>query len=291
MDQNVRNYLLNLTIPQGPTGPRGPEGSAVSIQGSYDDVSDLEDAHPEGVTGESYLVNGDLYVWNTDHWQNVGKIQGPKGEKGDTGEKGEQGEQGLIGPEGPMGQQGEKGDPGLRGPEGPMGPTGPTGPQVISMAYFTTYNNNVSPEGYEVNANGRIPITREELDNTNQYNLTSTSGLIQFSKEGVYKVTFIVNAYVNSSSSFDEQTDIVSIGLRRVGEETIYAGSSRFIYDSQITQLVGQGLFVISDVSQQVELVNLSKGTIYLKSPSIDNINTRSYVANPLVSVIFEYLD
>ena len=33
--------------------------------------------------GDSYLVNGSLYVWNGSAWENVGNI---KGEKGDTGD-------------------------------------------------------------------------------------------------------------------------------------------------------------------------------------------------------------
>jgi hypothetical protein len=81
------------TGPTGPTGATGQDGTGVTILGSYDTVEELELAHPTGNPGDSYLVNGDLYVWDDDggQWVNVGNIQGPQG------------------------------------PTGPLGPTGPTG--------------------------------------------------------------------------------------------------------------------------------------------------------------------
>jgi collagen-like protein 7 len=114
--------------PQGPKGDKGDQGTGVTILGSYASESELTTAHPTGSIGDSYLINGYLYVWSdTDTaWINVGNIQGPQGEKGDTGPQGLRGVQGEQGVQGP---QGTKGDTGATGPQGPKGDTGETGPQ------------------------------------------------------------------------------------------------------------------------------------------------------------------
>ena len=56
---------------------------------------ELINAHPTGNDGDSYLVNGSLYVWLNNAWKNVGNIKGDTGAtgpKGDTGDKGDTGE-------------------------------------------------------------------------------------------------------------------------------------------------------------------------------------------------------
>lgn len=82
--------------PQGPQGPKGDQGSGVTILGSFGTVEELENAHPIGKLGDSYLVNGHLYVWSETEqgWVDVGNIQGPKG---DTGADGHQGIAGADG--------------------------------------------------------------------------------------------------------------------------------------------------------------------------------------------------
>ena len=71
----------------GPQGPKGDDGTGVTILGSYATADDLAAAHPTGNVGDSYLVDGSLYVWSeTDgSWQNVGNIKGPKGDTGSSG--------------------------------------------------------------------------------------------------------------------------------------------------------------------------------------------------------------
>ena len=118
---------IGPTGPQGetgPTGPSGPAGTSVSIQGSYDDVSELEDEHPTGVSNEAYLVGDDLYVWspNEDEWVNVGRIRGP---------------QGIQGP------------PGINGVEGPIGPQGPSGVPGTLNTNNTTSQTVSSSESFE----------------------------------------------------------------------------------------------------------------------------------------------
>ena len=99
--------------PQGPQGPKGEDGTGVNILGSYGTEEELNAAQPAGNIGESYLVNGYLYVWSAtaNKWENVGNIQGP------AGPQGPQGEQGIQGP------QGDKGDKGDAGPAGEAGYT------------------------------------------------------------------------------------------------------------------------------------------------------------------------
>lgn len=61
-------------------GRYGQDGTSVTILGSYNTLAELQAAHPTGNIGDSYMVAGDLYVWNGSAWENVGQIQGPQGE-------------------------------------------------------------------------------------------------------------------------------------------------------------------------------------------------------------------
>ena len=110
----------------GPQGERGADGTGVTILGSFSTKEDLVASHPTGEIGESYLVNGHLYVWSAteNDWSNVGNIQGPQGEVGPQGPQGETGATGETGPRGPEGPQGETGPQGEVGPQGPQGEAG-----------------------------------------------------------------------------------------------------------------------------------------------------------------------
>ena len=74
------------TGPAGPTGATGASGTSVTIKGSYNTYQELITAHPTGNLGDSYIVNGSLYVWNGNAWDNVGNIKGDTGATGATGE-------------------------------------------------------------------------------------------------------------------------------------------------------------------------------------------------------------
>jgi hypothetical protein len=114
----------------GPTGPQGATGTGVEILGSYATLAELQTAHPTGNTGDSYLILGDLHVWDSvnSNWDNVGTIQGPQGATGATGETGPQGPQGIQGIQGLKGDTGDTGATGAQGPQGPQGETGAQGP-------------------------------------------------------------------------------------------------------------------------------------------------------------------
>ena len=81
----------------GKDGKDGKDGTSVTILGSYDTLADLTREHPTGTAGDSYIVDGDLYVWstNTSAWVNVGQIQGEPGADGQPGANGEPGEDGV----------------------------------------------------------------------------------------------------------------------------------------------------------------------------------------------------
>ena len=71
----------------GTNGRDGKDGTSVTILGSYDSYSDLIAEHPTGNAGDSYIVDGDLYIWSittgtSGAWKNVGAIQGPPGADG-----------------------------------------------------------------------------------------------------------------------------------------------------------------------------------------------------------------
>lgn len=114
--------------PQGSTGPQGPagaDGTGVTILGTLANETLLP---ATGTSGDSYLIDGDLYVWSvsSNDWENVGTIQGPAGPTGATGSTGATG---AAGPQGPAGPAGATGAPGAQGPVGNTGATGAIGPQ------------------------------------------------------------------------------------------------------------------------------------------------------------------
>lgn len=125
--------IIGPTGPRGEIGPTGPMGSSIYISGTYDTYQDLINEHPIGKDNESYLVNGDLYVWsdNENKWTNIGRITGPTGPKG---------EDGLT---------------------------------LIKTAYIVTFNNGTTADGIAVNSNSPIPLSRVELDTTNLINLNN----------------------------------------------------------------------------------------------------------------------
>ena len=269
---------MGLPGEMGPTGPTGPSGTSVTILGSYDSYSDLTREHPTGSIGDSYLVGDDLYVWSNENqtWNNVGMIRGPQGLPGTPGLDGETGPTGPTGPIGPTG---------LRGA---TGPTGMAGPEEIATGYFVTYNSGFPEGGFAVHPNERIPISVEAMDNTSLFTLENNT--IRCGKEGVYRIDFIVSAEALDSPTFLKNLDFVSIGFRKVGEQTVYAGGSVWDYFSPAITINGQGMFIVGSPDDTFELVCFSKKTIYLESPKLEDTLSQSYFVNPVVSILIQYL-
>lgn len=63
----------------GPTGPTGPTGTSLTIRGTYDSLQDLEEAHPTGETGDAYIINGNIYLWDNTFWNDLGPFRGQIG--------------------------------------------------------------------------------------------------------------------------------------------------------------------------------------------------------------------
>lgn len=179
-----------------------------------------------------------------------------------------------------------------QGPTGPQGPEGPAGTNTARSAYLATFNNGTTANGLAVPEDDRLPIDREELDISSLITLDSSDETIKFNIEGYYKITFTVSAYVlhSTNSTFDPKTDFVSLGFRKVGTDDIYIGTSGYVTDEVAVQFVGQGIIAVNDITALYELVNLSKQNIYLKTPDLPNITTSSYFANPLLTIVIEYL-
>lgn len=271
MNCNCNNLKRNCYI-MGPTGPTGPTGSSIRILGTYDTIDQLLKEHPTGNPNDAYMINGDLYIWSDDDkaWVDVGTIKGEKGDKGDPG---------PIGPKGKKGDRGEKGD------------QGPTGPTIIRTAYLVTYNDGTAADGIPVPSNERIPIERKELDLTNLVTIDENEKTIKFNVAGYYKIHIIASAHVKKTdTTFNKDTDFVTLGLRELNTDNIYIGASKW-YDKEISeQIFMEGTMVVANPANLYEIVNLGNQQIYLNSPNLKNISSKSYFTNSLVTITIEYL-
>ena len=111
------------TGPQGPVGPQGQKGDTgdgIQLKGSADSVNDLPTAN--NTDGDTYLVNGHLYVWENNSWVDAGELQGPAGESAyqvwlDAGNTGTEADflASLKGATGPAGKDGADGKDGKDG--------------------------------------------------------------------------------------------------------------------------------------------------------------------------------
>ncbi len=282
--QEGDSHILEFAIPrgeqgiQGPTGPTGPAGTSITILGYYPDLDALNKAHPNGTIGDGYLVGDNLYVWsdNEKSWNDVGVIRGP------------QGIQGLQGEQGPIGPQGVPGIQGVQGPIGPTGPTGPTGPEKISAAYIVSFNESYPKDGLPVLPNASLPLNRKEIDTNSTVTLEGNT--IKFNRVGYYHISFTVNGYAPCVDPFDETTDFISVGFRKVGTDNVYVGVSKWIYNEEQEHISATGIVSINDTNASYELANLNMYPLYLITPFINDINTNSYFANSTVTLFIEYL-
>ena len=146
------------TGPAGATGDTGATGIGTTIKGSYNTYQELIAAHPTGNQGDSYIVNGSLYVWNGNAWKNVGNI------KGDAGEIGPKGDTGDIGATGPKGDTGDTGATGATG----QGSDEEAGWKLPVDQILTT---TTLPTG--VSAGYRVAIVTSSVMAIKEYNGTS----------------------------------------------------------------------------------------------------------------------
>ncbi|MCI7291359.1 MAG: collagen-like protein [Methanobrevibacter woesei] len=210
------------TGPAGAKGDTGATGIGTTIKGSYNTYQELINAHPTGNATDSYLVNGSLYVWNGNAWENVGNI---KGEKGDTGATGTQGIKGDTGSTGP---QGVKGDTGATGATGPTTDenagwklpvdqilTTTTLPTGISAGYRVAIvtssvmaikeYNGTSWDSQSLNPYSVIPL--KHSSGIQMYLAKSTGPVYMGVEYGVFgKFRFMTQAAYDALSSYDNDT-------------------------------------------------------------------------------------
>lgn len=169
-------------------------GTATTIKGSYNSYEELIHEHPTGNPGDSYLVNGSIYVWNSNAWENVGNIKGETGAKGSKGDTGDTGSQGV------------KGDTGNTGATGATGATGPKGDTGI---------------GSDEEAGWKLPVN--EIRTTNTLPTGVSAG---------YRVAIVTSSVMtikehNGSSWDTESLDSYSvIPLKHSGSIQMYLAKS-----------------------------------------------------------------
>ena len=154
----------------GATGDTGATGVGTTIKGSYNTYQELINAHPTGNDGDSYLVNGSLYVWLDNAWENVGSIKGDKGDTGVSGPKGDTGDTGPQGVKGDTGNTGAKGDTGASGPKGDTG-VGSDEEAGWKLPVDEIRTTNTLPTG--VSAGYRVAIVTSSVMAIKEYNGSS----------------------------------------------------------------------------------------------------------------------
>ncbi len=261
---------MGPTGPQGEMGPtgeagiNGKDGTSVTILGSYDTYQELITAHPQGETGNSYLVQGDLYVWSKENgqWINVGTIRGPMGP------------QGLQGETGPMGPQG------LQGPKGDAGPAGSL--NILASLFMTTKANY--PSGLEIEPLDNLPLELEAY-NTNDIYLSSQNDTITFLKSGTYFISFLVSARLKDNLT----SNIMAIGLKKLTDTTIYISSSIVGNTNNASLLIGYGIINASQ-TDWFALQNIGSSSLIIEGVNNLNSLSSSTYANPIVSVYIQKL-
>ncbi len=158
------------TGPTGATGDTGATGVGTTIKGSYNTYQELINAHPTGNDSDSYLVNGSLYVWLDNAWENVGCIKGDKGDTGASGPKGDTGDTGPQGVKGDTGNTGAKGDTGASGPKGDTG-VGSDEEAGWKLPVDEIRTTNTLPTG--VSAGYRVAIVTSSVMAIKEYNGSS----------------------------------------------------------------------------------------------------------------------
>ena len=176
-----------------------------------------------------------------------------------------------------------------QGFDGVKGEKGDIGPNLIEIAYIATFIDTFTGNGIEVKEMEDLPLTRKEIDTKNT--VTVENNKIKFTKAGHFKVFFKVNADVKKDGvDFDATKDFVAIGFKPNGTDNIYVGGSTWTPDEVSREITAQGILVVVDTNTEYSLVNLSKKSIYLKTPDLKNINSNSYFVNSPVLITIEYL-
>lgn len=170
-------------------------------------------------------------------------------------------------------------------------PRGNDGPTLLRSAYLVTFNTNTVVGGIPIEPNENLPISRIELDVSNLLELDTVNGLIKFNVPGYYKVFFTVSAYPEvTGPDFDPTKDIVSVGFKETDTDNVYLGVGQFVYNGEPVELSACGIISVVDTAVTYELSNLGKYKIFLETPDLVNLSSKSYFSNPLVTIVIDYL-
>ena len=201
------------TGPAGAKGDTGATGTGITIKGSYDTYEELINEHPTGNDGDSYLVNGSLYVWNGAAWENVGNIKGEKGDTGATGATGSKGDKGDKGDTGATGQGSDE-EAGWKLPVDKIQTTTtlPTGVSkgyrvaiVTSSVMAIKEYNGSSWDTESLDPYSVIPL--KHSGSIQMYLAKSTGPVYMGVEYGVFgKFRFMTQAAYDALSSYDEDT-------------------------------------------------------------------------------------
>ena len=260
---SVVQEIVGPTGPQGEIGPTGPkgdtgsQGAGLSIEGSFETLDELKQAHPTGNIGDCYIVQGVLYIWDEEHndWVSIGNIKGPKGDTGEQGiqgpigPQGEKGEQGEIGPTGP---QGEIGLTGPKGDIGPQGPASPTGYDAIAFASLMDTkqagtvllgNTRIMPgnnNNYFAIENGTDIVIKKtsvfeivlcgRISGVTQNTGASFSLVNTDTNDVISDLVFVLDAGNTSDMDFSEMTVVDIYGPARLQVKTTITGSDEISF-------------------------------------------------------------
>ena len=260
---------------KGDKGEPGKDGTGVTILGSYSSESELLEEHPQGNNGDSYLVNGDLYVWNSqsNQWKNVGNIQGPIGEKGEQGPQGIQGVPGEQGPQGPIGPQGPKGEQGIGVPDG-----GEEGQTIVKQGNSTIWDffdfsklkNKPTKLSQFNNDTNFIDYTVSNLANYYSKNLTYTKEEIN---QMVSSITTMSVQVVEELPTSDISSTTIYLRLKATSEESnIY---DEYLYVNNTWEKIGDTSLDLTNYATKDYVEEK------ISSETIDNLNSTSST-NPL---------
>lgn len=246
------------TGPIGPAGPAGKDGNdgkdgtGIQLKGSAASVDKLPTTG--NTAGDTYLVSGHLYVWESNSWVDAGELQGPAGESayqvwedaGNTGTeadflaslkgaKGDTGLQGAKGDTGATGAVGPKGDPGATGPAGPAGKDGATPdltPYLKSADAANTYQTPTQVQAAIDTKLSTVGVDKLIADGTDLNTLTNPGNYRRIGSVNASIVnfppsfsarSFFLSAWADSSGSVEQ--DVFAAGASGVISRYLSNGS------------------------------------------------------------------
>ena len=142
-------------------------------------------------------------------------------------------------------------------------------------------------QGLKFNRTDVFPLMHVQVDVGEIANLDIVENTIKFTNTGIYKIQFITNAYIKRAGQvFDSSEDFVAVAFRQVESDAIVAAATAWTPSECATNVVGQGIFIVNDVSKPYELVNTRPRSIFLSGCSVGRTVSQSLLSVPMVSIV-----